>query len=99
MNPITGTGISISPMADSLASATTSKATADFKSFMLESLQQVNSMQVSADQAVQELFTGGDVNAAEVLTAVQKADMSFRMLTQIRNKLVQAFQEIKEIKI
>ena len=46
-----------------------------------------------------QLATGGDVNAAEVLTAVQKADLSFRMMMQIRNKLVQAYQEIKEIRI
>ena len=44
-------------------------------------------------------MTGGDVNAAEVLTAVQKADLSFRMMTQIRNKLVEAYQEVKEIRI
>jgi len=36
---------------------------------------------------------------AEVLTSVQKADLSFRMMMQIRNKLVQAYQEIKEIRI
>ncbi len=44
-------------------------------------------------------MTGGDVNPAEVLTAVQKADMSFRMMMQIRNKLVQAYQEMKDIRI
>lgn len=72
---------------------------ASFKNLLLESLDQVNSMQVDADKAVQQLLTGGDVNPAEVLTAVQKADMSFRMMTQIRNKLVQAYQEVKDIRI
>ena len=36
---------------------------------------------------------------AEVLTAVQKADMSFRLMMQIRNKLVQAYQEIQNVRI
>ena len=44
-------------------------------------------------------ITGGDVNPAEVLTTVQKADMSFRMMLQIRNKLVAAFQEVNNIRI
>jgi flagellar hook-basal body complex protein FliE len=70
-----------------------------FKDFMLDALQEVNTMQADADQAVQKLVTGGDVNPAEVLTAVQKADMSFRMMMQIRNKLVEAYQEVNQIRI
>ena len=70
-----------------------------FKEFMLEAIDQVNSMQLEANHAVEQLMTGGDVNAAEVLTAIQKADLSFRMMMQIRNKLVQAYEEVKEIRI
>ena len=70
-----------------------------FKEFMLEAIDRVNGMQADADRAVEELMTGGEVNAAEVLTAVQKADLSFRMMMQIRNKLVQAYQEVREIRI
>src|SRR5262245_32603310 len=70
-----------------------------FKDLLLESLRQVNSMQVDADSAVQQLLTGGDVNPAEVLTSLQKADLSFRMVMQIRNKLLQAYQEIKDVRI
>ena len=70
-----------------------------FKDFMLESIQKVNSMQQDADRAVESIFTGGDVTAAEVLTAVQKADMAFRMMMQVRNKLVQIYQEVRDIRI
>ena len=70
-----------------------------FKDFMLGAIDHVNAMQQDADTAVEQLLTGGDVNPAEVLTAVQKADLSFRMMLQVRNKLMQAFQEIKEIRI
>jgi flagellar hook-basal body complex protein FliE len=66
---------------------------------MLGAIDHVNAMQQDADAAVEQLLTGGDVNPAEVLTAVQKADLSFRMMLQVRNKLMQAFQEIKEIRI
>lgn len=70
-----------------------------FKDFMLEAIDQVNAVQLDADHSVEQLLTGGDVNPAEVLTAVQKADLSFRMMLQVRNKLMQAFQEIKELRI
>ena len=70
-----------------------------FKDFLLDSIQQVNSMQADADKAVESFATGGDVNPAEVLTAVQKADLAFRTVMQIRNMLVQAFQDIQSIRI
>ena len=70
-----------------------------FKDFMLEALNEVNTMLADADKAVQQLVTGGDVNAAEVLTTLQKADMSFKLMMQIRNKLVQAYQEVNNIRI
>ncbi len=70
-----------------------------FKSMLLDSVQQVNSMQLEANKAVEGLFTGAEINPAEVLTAVQKADLAFRMLMQVRNKLVAAYQEIKDVKV
>ena len=70
-----------------------------FKDFLVNSIQEVNSMQQAADQAVEKLASGEQVNPAEVLTAVQKADIAFRMMMQIRNKIVQAYQEIQNIRV
>ncbi len=56
-------------------------------------------MQQSADQAVEQLATGGDVSPAEVLTAVQKADIAFRMMMQIRNKIVSAYEEVQNVRV
>ncbi len=70
-----------------------------FKDFLLQSIQEVNSMQQQADQAVEKLATGGDVSPAEVLTAVQKADIAFRMMIQVRNKMLDAFNEVQNIRI
>lgn len=80
-------------------SSAPSQGAESFKNLLLEGLQNVNSLQADAEQAVEALFTGGDANTAEVLTAVKKADMSFRLMMQMRNKLVQAYQEIKDIRI
>jgi flagellar hook-basal body complex protein FliE len=70
-----------------------------FKDMLVDSIQQVNTMQLQADQAVETLFTGGEINPAEVLTAVQKADLAFRLTMQMRNKLMEVYQEIKDIRI
>ncbi len=70
-----------------------------FKDYLLDSIKEVNDMQKSADRAVEALATGGDVNPAEVLTAVQKADMAFRMMMQIRNKVVAAYDDLRNIRI
>ena len=84
------------PMAPTLEGAASG---ASFKDVLVDSVQQVNSMQLQPDQAVESMFTGGDVNPAEVLTAVQKADLAFRLTMQMRNKLMEVYQEIKDIRI
>jgi flagellar hook-basal body complex protein FliE len=99
MTPITG--LSLTPPAAPTLSGQQPAATGGqpFKNILLEALNQVNTMQTQANEAVQQLVTGGEVNPAEVLTTLQKADISFRMMLQIRNKLVQAYQEVNNIRI
>lgn len=72
---------------------------ASFKNLLVDSIEHVNGMQQQADQAVEALFTGEDVNPAEVLTAVQKADMAFRLTMQVRNKLMDVYQQIQDVRI
>ena len=75
------------------------EGTGSFKEMLLDSIQNVNTMQQQADQAVENLMTGGDANPAEVMTAVQKADIAFRMMMQMRNKMMQVYQEVKDIRV
>lgn len=70
-----------------------------FKDFLIKSIDEVNSAQVDADQAVESLMTGGEVDPAAVMTAVQKADLAFRMMMQMRNKVLSVYQEVKDIRI
>jgi flagellar hook-basal body complex protein FliE len=99
MTPISGLPLT-PPAAPLVAPAGAAPAGGgEFKNILLEALGQVNTMQSQANQAVEQLVTGGDVNPAEVLTTLQKADISFRMMLQIRNKLVQAYQEVNNIRI
>ncbi len=70
-----------------------------FSEVLVGQVKNVNSMQTNANDMVHSLLTGGDVNEAEVLTAVQKADLAFRMLLQVRNKLIEAYREVQQIQI
>ncbi len=99
MNPINSvqTPQALSPVA--MPGRADQQSGASFKDVLVDSIKQVNTMQLEADKAVETLFTGGDVNPAEVLTAVQKADLAFRLTMQMRNKLVDVYQEVKDIRI
>jgi flagellar hook-basal body complex protein FliE len=100
MTPINGLPLTPPAMpGNGLQSSAPAAGGQPFKNILLEALDQVNSMQSEANQAVEQLVTGGDVNPAEVLTTLQKADMSFKLMLQIRNKLVQAYQEINNVRI
>jgi flagellar hook-basal body complex protein FliE len=99
MNPIASITALPTPPTLPLSEAPAPQDAATFKSFLMESIQEVNSLQQAADQAVEKLVTGGEVNPAEVLTAVQKADIAFRMMLQVRNKLVEAYDNVMAIRV
>ena len=70
-----------------------------FSDVLKNSIKQVNDLQKDADQAIQDLATGKTENFTEVLTAVEKADLAFRALMQIRNKLLDAYEEVNRLRV
>jgi flagellar hook-basal body complex protein FliE len=105
MKPITGIQPPprpLSPLADRLGASANAEPSSGMDAFagvLAKQVRDVNTMQVDANDMVHSLLTGGDVNEAEVLTAVQKADLAFRMLLQVRNKLIEAYREVQQIQI
>lgn len=71
----------------------------EFKQLLMESLQQVNQLQQEADAKVEGLVTGQSDNVVEVFSAVRKADVAFSLLMEIRNKMLEAYQEIQQMRI
>ena len=71
----------------------------DFNQLLMESLDEVNRLQAEADDRVAALARGDWENVAEVFTAVNKAGIAFDMLMQIRNKLLDAYQEVMQMRI
>ena len=70
-----------------------------FKDILLKNLNEVNQMQQDADKTLDNFVTGKSQNMAEVISASQKATMAFSMLTQIRNKLQDAYDEVKNLRV
>ena len=70
-----------------------------FKDVLLKNLNEVNQLQEDADQKLQDFVTGKTQNMGEVISASQKASLAFSMLTQIRNKLQDAYDEVKNLRI
>lgn len=53
----------------------------------------------SADQAVMKANTGGKVDLHEMMISMEKADISLRLLVQVRNKAIDAYQEIMRMQV
>ena len=70
-----------------------------FKDMLLDSLDQVNKLQQEASAGIEKVATGETDNVAEVFTAVRKADVAFSMLMEMRNKLVDAYREIQQMRV
>lgn len=69
-----------------------------FKDVLLENLKSVNRLQQDATQAIEDLHTGKRDDLETVLLATQKADTAFRMLLATRNKVLDAWEELKQIR-
>lgn len=99
MNPIQNVSVPIALPGRGIGPAQSAGDASGFRQMLLQSIEQVNAMQQQADKTVEALAAGEEISPAQVLTAVQKADLAFRLMMQIRNKLVQAYQEIQNIRI
>lgn len=70
-----------------------------FKDVLLKNIEQVNRLQQDAETAVEDLVAGRRDDIDAVLTAKQKADVAFQLLLQVRNKVMDAYEEVKQIRV
>ena len=71
----------------------------DFRQELLAEMKKVNEMQRDATQATNDLLTGQRYDVEGVMIAAQKADSAFRMLLALRNKAVDAYDEVRNIRV
>ena len=72
---------------------------ASFGETLKASLAQVSQQQVQADRAIEELALGRRADLAATLVQVEKATLNFQLMVQVRNKLVEAYQEVMRMQV
>jgi flagellar hook-basal body complex protein FliE len=82
------------------AAAAEGAAGADFGLALKSAIDQVNAAQQSAQQMTQDFASGqSNVNLQDVMINLQKANLSFQQMVQVRNKLVSAYQDVMNMPV
>jgi flagellar hook-basal body complex protein FliE len=89
-------GVGSMPGAKSSQPATGGTSFADT---LKKSIDEVSRLQQDASKAVDDVATGQSGNVTGVMTAVEKSDLAFKTLLAIRAKLMDAYEEIKQIAV
>src|SRR5215475_11114858 len=69
----------------------------EFMSTLRNAMDQVGQLQNEADAKVSQLLTGNGQDVHSAMIAVEKANLAFEMMVQVRNKIVQAYQQVSGI--
>ncbi len=75
------------------------KSGTGFGEILKDAISAVNELQKQSDQEIQKLMTGESQDLHTTVIAMQKADLSFQMMMQVRNKIIQAYQEIMRMQV
>ena len=70
-----------------------------FKTVLMENLNQVNELQADAGRATEDFFSGKREDYESVILAADKADTAFKMLQSMRNKVMEAYEEVKQMRV
>ncbi len=68
-----------------------------FGDVLKNAISNVNQLSGGADQQVGSLLQGGKGDMSSVMVAVEKADVAFQLMMQVRNKIVSAYQDIEKM--
>lgn len=70
-----------------------------FSELLASSITEVNGLQQEANTAIQNLVTGKSKNLHETMLAVEKAEIAFKTMNQIRSKVIDAYKEVMRMQI
>lgn len=70
-----------------------------FADTLKDAVTEVNQMQKNSDKAIQDLSTGRTDNIADVMVTAEKADIAMRVMVQVRNKIIDAYNEVMKMQV
>lgn len=83
-----------------LTSVTATRGQTDtFQKALEGAIDELNNLQANADDAVTRLAVGDAIDIHDVAIAVQEADIAFQLALQVRNKMVEAYQEVMRMQV
>ena len=97
---LNGIGSSIPSVATTLTSTPSSDSGAggSFGDVFKSAIQGVNELQTNADMKISDLLHGApNADVSDVMVSVEKADVAFQLMMQVRNKIVSAYQDIEKM--
>ncbi|HNQ63488.1 MAG TPA: flagellar hook-basal body complex protein FliE [Syntrophorhabdaceae bacterium] len=75
------------------------KGTTSFKDILKDSINKANELEKVADQEVQKLAKLDSQDIHTTMIAIEKADLTFQTMMQIRNKIINAYEEIMRMQV
>ena len=70
-----------------------------FADLVKSMVQQTNAQQISANDSVQQLITGETDSIHDVVLTASRADLAFRLMMEIRNRLIASYQEVMRMQV
>ncbi len=89
----------IAPAAGSREPGDPARAALSFAQLLREAVQNVDRLQQAAEQRALALASGQPVDVHEVALALEQASLALQLAVQVRNKLVEAYQEIARMQV
>jgi flagellar hook-basal body complex protein FliE len=99
ISPISGGLPPIGPLPSSASSAQAKAPAGGFGEALQSYLGQVNQDQQASNAAVEDLVTGQTQDVLPAVAAVAKADISFKLLMGVRNKMIEAYKQTINMQI
>lgn len=87
------------PMSPGIGIGAADKTAKSFSDVLGDAVNAVNTAHKEADVKMQELATGKSQNIHETMIAAEKADIALRLMVQVRNKVIEAYQEIMRMQV
>jgi flagellar hook-basal body complex protein FliE len=70
-----------------------------FSQFLQEAINKVNTEQVKSDMMTEKLVKGENVDLHQVMIASQKASISLQLALEVRNKVIESYQEVMRMQV
>lgn len=86
-------------IAKTATSTTTGQTTQQFSTFLKDSINELNNTQRASDIATEKLAKGENVEIQDVMITAQKASITMQTALEIRNKAVEAYQEMMRMQM